>query len=331
MAIASANASRNSLIDLVTTWAWSEIRPSSNSDRQILLDALQCSLNRGANFGDVGAGRHGGAEQHRLPALVVRLGGRRVLEAPSELGDVAEPEGLLPGAKPQLANVLERSEPTLYIDADRPLPCLDSPCRIHRILAAERSLDVERGEPALGQCRRRHFDEDALILCSQEIDFCDAGNAEQNVACGFREGLKLRIREALTCYGVERNVGIAELVIEEGTDHTVGQRLTNVADFLARLIERLLDGIPPHRALQINEDVGETGSRVGADEVEARRLLQLALDLVDDLVLHLLDRRAGPEHLHDHHAKRKVGILLLARCAGRKRHQPPAAAPREKL
>jgi hypothetical protein len=45
--------------------------------------------------------------------------------------------------------------------------------------------------------------------------------------------------------------------------------------------------------------------------VEARRLLQLALDLVDDLVLHLLDRRAGPEHLHDHHAKRKVRILLL--------------------
>src|SRR4029453_16499686 len=36
------------------------------------------------------------------------------------------------GAKPQPANVPDRSEPTL--DADRPLPSLDSPCWIHRIL-----------------------------------------------------------------------------------------------------------------------------------------------------------------------------------------------------
>jgi hypothetical protein len=70
-----------------------------DSDRQVLLDALQYSLNRSANLGDVGAGRHGGTEQHRLPALVVRLGGRRVLEAPSDLGNVAEPECLLSGAK----------------------------------------------------------------------------------------------------------------------------------------------------------------------------------------------------------------------------------------
>jgi hypothetical protein len=70
------------------------------------------------------------------------------------------------GAKPQLANVLDRSEPTLYIDADGLLPSLNSSGWIHRILAAERRLDVERGEPAFGQCRRRHLDKDALVLCS---------------------------------------------------------------------------------------------------------------------------------------------------------------------
>ena len=123
-------------------------------------------VNRGTDFGDVGAGRHGRAEQDRLVALVVRLGRRRVLEAASDLGDVAEPDGLLSGAKPQLANVLDRSEPTLYIDADRPLAGLDSSGWIHRILAGERRLDVERGQPAFGQCRRRNLDEDALVLCS---------------------------------------------------------------------------------------------------------------------------------------------------------------------
>ena len=79
-----------------------------DADRQVALDALQRLLDFGADHGDVGARRHGGAEQHRLAALIAGLGGGRVLEAALDLGDVAEPERLLPGAQPQLANVLDR-------------------------------------------------------------------------------------------------------------------------------------------------------------------------------------------------------------------------------
>ena len=43
-----------------------------------------------------------------------------------------------------------------------------------------------------------------------------------------------------------------------------------------------------------------------------RRLLQLALDLVDDLILHVLDRGAGPDDLHDHDAEGEIRVLLLA-------------------
>ena len=43
-----------------------------------------------------------------------------------------------------------------------------------------------------------------------------------------------------------------------------------------------------------------------------RRFLQLALDLVDDLVFHLLDRGARPDRLHDHDAEGEIGIFLLA-------------------
>ena len=123
--------------------------------------------------------------------------------------------------------------------------------------------------------------------------------------------LELGIAETLAGNGVKRDVGVAEFVVEERTDHALGQRLANVADLLARLIEGVLDGLSAHRALQVDEDVGEPGPRVGADEIETRRFLQLALDLVDHLVLHFLGRGAGPQHLHDHDAKREVGVLLL--------------------
>ena len=43
-----------------------------------------------------------------------------------------------------------------------------------------------------------------------------------------------------------------------------------------------------------------------------RRFLQLALDLVDDLVFHLLDRGARPDRLHDHDAEGEIRVFLLA-------------------
>ena len=64
--------------------------------------------------------------------------------------------------------------------------------------------------------------------------------------------------------------------------------------------------------LRLTKMLAKPGPRVGAQEVEIRRLLQLALDLVDHLLLHLLDGRAGPQHLHDHDAEGEVGVLLLA-------------------
>ena len=54
-----------------------------DADGQILLDALQSLLDGGAHLGDVGAGHHGGAEQHRLPALIARLWRRAGPRGPS--------------------------------------------------------------------------------------------------------------------------------------------------------------------------------------------------------------------------------------------------------
>jgi hypothetical protein len=59
----------------------------------------------------------------------------------------------------------------------------------------------------------------------------------------------------------------------------------------------------------------------GTDEIEMRRFLQLALDLVDDLVLHLLDRGARPDSLNDHDAEGEIRVFLLAHA-----HKPSTPA-----
>ena len=83
----------------------------------------------------------------------------------------------------------------------------------------------------------------------EQIDLGDAGNAQQDVARVLGEGLELGIAVALAGDGIERDVGVAELVVEEGADHALGQRLADVADLLAHLIEGVLDGLAAHRAL----------------------------------------------------------------------------------
>ena len=149
------------------------------------------------------------------------------------------------------------SEPTLHVDAHRALARLDPSRGVHRILAGERRLDVERGEAALGQCGGRHFDENALLLQPQQVDFGDAGHPQQDVARLLREGLELGVAETLAGNGVKRDVGVAEFVIEERPEHALGQSLANVADLLACLVEGVLDGLSAHRALQVDEDVAE--------------------------------------------------------------------------
>src|SRR5262249_13599216 len=155
--------------------------------------------------------------------------------------------------------------------------------RVHRILAGERRLDVEHREAALSKRGGRHLDEDALVLQAHQVDLGDAGHTQQDVTGTLGNILELRIAVAGAADGVERNVSVADLVVEERPDHTLGQSLADVADLFARLVERVLHRLAALRALEVDEDVGEAGPRVGAQEVEARRLLQLALYFVDDL------------------------------------------------
>ena len=54
------------------------------------------------------------------------------------------------------------------------------------------------------------------------------------------------------------------------------------------------------RALQVDEDRGLAGRRVAAQVIEMRRLLELALEALGDLLERVVEGRAGPAGLHDH-------------------------------
>ena len=283
-----------------------------------MFDALQRLLHGGANLGHVPARCHGGAQQHGIAALIAAFGGRRIFQTPADLGDIAEPEGLLANAQSQLADVVDRAQPARHLDPHRALPSLNPARRVHGVLAGECCLDIESRQATLRQGHGRHLDEDALLLQAEQVDLGDAGYAQQNIAGTLGEILELGIAKTVASKGVKRDVGIAEFIIEEGADHAFRQRLADVADLLARLIERILDRLTAHGALEVDKDVGKAGSGVGAQEIEARRLLQLALDLVDHLVLHFLRGGARPNSLHHHDAEGEVWVFLLANAQKRK-------------
>ena len=132
-------------------------------------------------------------------------------------------------------------------------------------------------------------------------------------------GLQLGIGKAVTGKGVQSDVGVAEFVIEERTCHACRKGVPDVADLLAHLVEGVGDLPAARRALDVDENHRISGPRIGAHIVEMRRLLHLALDLVDHLALHVLGGRAGPGDLHHHQPEGEVRVFLLAHIHQRER------------
>ena len=82
-------------------------------------------------------------------------------------------------------------------------------------------------------------------------------------------------------------------------------------------------------ALQIDEDRGDAGAREAAQEVELRRLLQLALEPFGDLLERVLDGRARPRGLHDHGLDDEGRVLAAAEPeVGRERRRATATIMR---
>ena len=77
------------------------------------------------------------------------------------------------------------------------------------------------------------------------------------------------------------------------------------------------------RVLQVDEDRGLARARVALQVIEVRRLLELALEAVGDLLERVADGGAGPGGLHHHGLDGEVRILAPAEPeVGRRRPRP---------
>ena len=151
------------------------------------MNAGQRSLELLAHLDHVVALRHDNADHHAFFSVMADLGDGRVFDAARHGGDIAEPDGLIACPDPQVANVVDGQKQALDIEPDGPVICLDRAGGRLRVLPRERSLDILRGDVALGQNTRRDLDMDFLILDAEHIHLADTRHAQENIARISRE------------------------------------------------------------------------------------------------------------------------------------------------
>ena len=283
-----------------------------NAIGQRFLEALVGRLDILADIGDVEALGHDDAELDAFVAVEAVFALIGIFETGGHGGDVAEPRHLAAGAQAQFPDVGSLGDVAFDRDAHRAQAGVDGARRIDIVLALDRVLQVGQRQAALGKRLGRDVDIELLRLVADDDGLLDARRRQQHVARLDGEFLQLGIAVAVAADRMQRDEGVAELVVEIGAEQALRQVARDVADLLAHLVEGVLHLLGIGVALDLHGDDGAAGAGVGADEIEMRRFLQLALDLVDDLVLHLLDRGARPDRLDDHDAEGEIGVFLLA-------------------
>ncbi len=258
------------------------------------------------------AAAHHDADLDGILTIEAELALERIFKPVLDGRDIAKPENLIAGADAQFADIGGRLDAALDGNAYRAVMRLDGTGRIDGILAGKRILHVGDGQAALGQGLGRDIDKDLLRLIAEDRRLFDAGRGQQHVPGLNGELLQLRIGIAVADNGVERDIGIAEFIVEIRTLQACRQILLYIADLLAHLIEGVRHLLAARIALDLDRGDRHAGAGIGLHPVEMRHFLQLALDLVDDLVFHVGDRGARPCGLHHHDAEGEIGIFLLA-------------------
>ena len=235
--------------------------------------------------------------------------GGRVFVAVRNVGDVAEAEGLAIGEDRRFRHgrdALQRSG-----DPDRHALRLglEFAGRRQRVLLGERIEQRLQGHAERGELGGAQFDENPLGLIAVKIDLGHVGHALQTLAQRFGDVLELCVRGAVPRYRIEHRIDVAQFVVDRRPDDVGGQIGAQIRHLLAQFEEQQRHVAQRRRIAERERDRAEARLGVGGDLVDPGELLQLFLDAVGDLVLHVLARRAGPDRADDGGLDGEVGIL----------------------
>ena len=156
------------------------------------------------------------------------------------------------------------------------------------------------------------LDVDSLALVAQEVDLGHVGQPLQPLAKGLGDLLQLSVARAVAGDRIEHRVDVAELVVHRGADHVGRQIGLHVGHFLAQQQEQHRHFARRRRILEDEGNRGKSGLGVGLDLVGPGQFLQLLLDPVGDLPLHLFAGCARPEGADVDVLDRERGVLGAA-------------------
>src|SRR3981189_2735670 len=159
----------------------------------------------------------------------------------------------------------------------------------------------------------REFDEDSLVLDAIEIDLGDAGYLQPTLAHAFGGLLQLRVVGAIAGHRIENGIDVAEFVVDDRAEQ-IGRKLAlYVSDLLPQQIEQIRHVLWRRRILERDLHRSERRLRIGLHLFEVRQFLQLLLDGIGDLGLHLRSLSSRPDRRDVHNLDGKEGILRAAK------------------
>ena len=150
-------------------------------------------------------------------------------------------------------------------------------------------------EPHGGELLSRELQIDFLVLSAEKVDLRNVGNAEQLGSHALGIIAQLAVGEAIRSQREDQGIGIAELVVEEGTLHALWQGVFDVADLLSHLVPEIGHVRRTGGVLQINEHYGLAGLGVAPHVIKVGQLFELLLNAVGNLPHRLQGGGPGPQ------------------------------------
>jgi hypothetical protein len=202
------------------------------------------------------------------------------------------------------------------------LPAFSTPAPSTAFCAPIWLMTWPKRQAQLGQALLRDLDEQLLRLHTEDLHLGHVLDLQQRLAHASGMLAQLLAAEAVGGQRVDGAVDIAELVVEHGALHALRQRAAHVADLLAHLVPEVRHVLGRRVVLQLEDRQRLARLGVRTDLVRMAHLLQRLLDLVGDLVGHLLRGGTGPEGLDDHGAEGERRVFVLAELEiGHEAHQ----------